>query len=182
MSPEMLGERLESGVRVLTRRDTHRDAGFRRRHELVRRFGEPRRVDPENRDRWLHPHTVGDAALADELRAGPEADLLPKLGLLKVQWIRLSARDPRDGDVTALVVECGECLRKHGEGVGDGPAEFAGMHRVIEGPHFDIAGDDAAERDREARLAGAPVPRVRENDRVGAKLAAVLIQELSEIR
>src|SRR5437773_2958806 len=112
VGPEMLGEGFESGIRVLTRRDAHRYARLRRRHELVRRLGEPRRVDPENRYRGLHPHTVGDPALADELRAGPEPDLLPTLRLLEVARVRFSTGDPRDGPLAALVVERGEWRRQ----------------------------------------------------------------------
>ena len=182
MGPKMIGERLERGVGVLTGRDAHRDACLRRRHELVRGFGEPRRVDPEYRDRRLHPHAIRDTALADELRRGPEPDLLAQLRLLEVERVRLPARDPRDRDVAAIVVERRERLREHRERVGDRPAEFAGVHGVVERAHLDVAGHDPAERDRESRLPRAPVARVGKDHGIGTQLAAVFVQELAEVR
>src|SRR6185437_11817127 len=101
----MLRQRLERGIRVLTGRDPHRDAGLRRGDELIRRFGELGSVDPEDRDRWLHPHAIGDPALADELGSGPETDLLAELGLFEVERIGLSARYAGDRHVALVVVK-----------------------------------------------------------------------------
>src|SRR6267142_562719 len=175
--PKMLGERPQRRIRVLTGRDAHGHACLRRGHELIGRFGELRRVDPQDRDGRLHPHAVGDAALADELRAGPQPNLLAELLLGEVERVGFAACYPRDGDVATVVMQSGEGLREHGERVGHGPAELAGVHGVIERPHLDVARDDPAERDRESRLSGPPVPGIREDQRIGAELAAVLLEE-----
>ena len=104
MRSQVLRERLERGVGILTGGNSHRDACTCGGHELVRRFGDPGGVDPEDRDSRLHPHPVGDPALADELDSGAHADLLPQLLFGQVERVGLPARDALDRDVPALVV------------------------------------------------------------------------------
>ena len=178
----MVDERLHRRIGVLTRGNPHRHACPRRRDELVGRLGDLRRVDPEDGYRRLHPHAIGDAALADEPRARPHADLLAELFFGEVERIGLAVREPGDRDVAFVVVQRREGLREHRQRVGDRTAEFARVHRVVERSDLDVARDDPAQRHRESRLPGAPIARVREDHGVGAELIAVALEELREIR
>src|SRR5438309_11261823 len=147
----------------------------------MRRRAEPRRAYPEDRIRRLHPHAVGDAAVADEPHPGAHANLLAQLFFGEVEGIGLALRDTGDSDVALLIVQRRKGLREDGERIRHGTPELARMHRVVERPDLDVARVDPAERDRESRLAIAPVSGVGQDHRIGAKVIAVPFEELREI-
>ena len=177
----MLHQRGERLLPILAWGNTHAHLRARHGHELVDRVAHRRRVDRQHRDRRLHPHTVGEATLSDELHTAPRAGLLSQLILGEVELLGLAAHDAFDRDVAFLVVQRREQVSEGRQGVGEGAAELARVHGLVEDAKLHHARDHATQRRGEGRLAQSPVAAVGDDDGIAGEPLALLLEIRTQI-
>ena len=170
------------GRRVTAGRHPHADLRAGARDQRVRRLGDRRGVDADDRDRRLGPHALGHRARADladpveqsRLGAHPLRSAVDVGGTRFVQAVHR--------DVAVVVVQAGQQPHQDAQRVGHHAAPQPGVQAVVEGGDLDHAVGQPAQRHRQRRDLGGPVVRVGDHDDVGGQLVPVGGQQPAQRR
>ena len=151
------GDAVRAGV---AGREADGDAGPGDGHEGVGRAGDPRGVEPGDRDGGPGPQPLDDWSRADPVRLRRGAGLGPQ-PFLWIVHVRGGARDkPGHGRAAVIGPQRGKQPRERHDGVRDEAAPHAGVDGVGERPHLDVHPHQAA---RLVVSAGTPMSQFPES-------------------
>ena len=165
---------------VLARSDPQAQLGARGGRDGIGGGRDIGDVDPRNGQRRLGPQPRRDRAAPGKLHTVQHAGVLAEAVLVVVHVRVVLAQQPRDGHGAVVVVQGRDQSRQQRGCVQNGPAEHAGVHRVVQHADLHDPSDDAAQARRECRDAHFPVRGVRDHDDVRGELVPVRGQEVLE--